>query len=60
MSLKIEVPATVLSEHGLAWHQVSPGADALVCSTPERAVLELCDDVSDVALIYEVDALCRP
>lgn len=51
--------AMVLSEQGLAWHQAAPGADALVCSTPERAMLELCDDVSDAALIYEVDALMQ-
>jgi hypothetical protein len=36
------------------------GADsALVCSTPERAMLELCDGVSDAALVYEADALMQ-
>lgn len=59
MSFAVEASATVLSEQGLAWHQAAPGADALVCSTPERAMLELCDDVSDAALIYEVDALMQ-
>ncbi len=59
MSFAVEAPATVLSEHGLAWHQAAPGADALVCSASERAMLELCDEVSDAALIYEVDALMQ-
>ncbi|MCA8016775.1 type IV toxin-antitoxin system AbiEi family antitoxin domain-containing protein, partial [Burkholderia vietnamiensis] len=44
---------------GGAWYQAAPGADALVCSTPERAMLELCADASDAALIYEVDALMQ-
>ncbi len=30
---------------------------ALVCSTPERAMPELCDSVSDAAGVYEADAL---
>jgi hypothetical protein len=54
-----EVPEKTLSEQGLAWHRAAPSADALVCSTPERAMLELCDGVSDAALIYEVDALMQ-
>ncbi|WP_028208474.1 type IV toxin-antitoxin system AbiEi family antitoxin domain-containing protein [Paraburkholderia nodosa] len=59
VSLTVEVSATVLSEQGLAWHQAAPGTDALVCSAPERAMLELCDNVSDAALVYEVDALMQ-
>ncbi len=54
-----EVSESVLSGQGLAWHRVSSGADALVCSTPERAMLELCDGVSDAALVYEADALMQ-
>jgi hypothetical protein len=57
--LAVDVPATALSEQGVAWHQAAAGADALVCSSPERAMLELCDDVSDAAVIYEVDALMQ-
>ncbi|WP_213228507.1 type IV toxin-antitoxin system AbiEi family antitoxin domain-containing protein [Caballeronia sp. NK8] len=59
VSLTVEVPEIALSEQGVAWYQAAPGADALVCSTPERAMLELCADASDAALIYEVDALMQ-
>ncbi|PMS23714.1 hypothetical protein C0Z18_00590 [Trinickia dabaoshanensis] len=59
VSFTVDVPATALSDQGLAWYQAAPGSDALVCSSPERAMLELCDDVSDAALIYEVDALMQ-
>ena len=48
-----------LSEQGLAWHQAAPGTDALVCSTPERAMLELCDGVAGATLVYEADALMQ-
>ena len=54
-----DVSEKALTESGLAWHSVSPGVDALVCSTPERAMLELCDGVSDAALVYEADALMQ-
>lgn len=54
-----EVSEKTLSEQGLTWHRASSSADALVCSTPERAVLELCDAVSDAVLVYEVDALMQ-
>lgn len=54
-----EVSETALSEQGLAWHRAGSGSDALVCSTPERAMLELCDGVSDAAGVYEADALMQ-
>ncbi|CAD0333727.1 type IV toxin-antitoxin system AbiEi family antitoxin [Xanthomonas hortorum pv. gardneri] len=54
-----EVSEKELSEAGLAWHSAAPGTDALVCSTPERAMLELCDGVSDAAGVYEADALMQ-
>ncbi|WP_197346483.1 type IV toxin-antitoxin system AbiEi family antitoxin domain-containing protein [Ralstonia pseudosolanacearum] len=55
-----EVSESALAEQGLAWHRVtSAGTDALVCSTPERAMLELCDGVSEAALVYEADALMQ-
>jgi hypothetical protein len=59
VSVTAEVSEKALSEVGLAWHSAVPGTDALVCSTPERAILELCDDVTDAALVYEVDALMQ-
>lgn len=54
-----EVSESALSGHGLTWYPVGPGTDALVCSTPERAMLELCDAVSDAARVYEADALMQ-
>lgn len=54
-----DVPEKTLSEQGLAWYQAAPGTDAVVCSTPERAMLELCDAVAGAALVYEVDALMQ-
>lgn len=59
VSVTAEVSETALSEAGLAWHSAAPGVDALVCSAPERAMLELCDGVSDAALAYEADALMQ-
>lgn len=54
-----EVSEKALSEVGLDWHSAASGVDALVCSTPERAMLELCDGVSDAAEVYEADALMQ-
>ena len=59
LSFAAEMPKEELSEHGLGWHQVASSHDALVCSTPERAILELCDSVMDASLVYEVDALMQ-
>ena len=59
VSFTDEVSEKTLSEQGLAWHRAGSGADALVCSTPERAMLELCDGVSDAAGVYEADALMQ-
>ncbi|MFT0849945.1 type IV toxin-antitoxin system AbiEi family antitoxin domain-containing protein [Achromobacter sp. F4_2707] len=54
-----EMSEEMMSEHGLAWHQITSSTDALVCSTPERAILELCHSVTDATLVYEVDALMQ-
>lgn len=59
VSFAVEMSESELAEQGLARHQGGAGADALVCSTPERAMLELCDGVSDAALVYEADALMQ-
>jgi len=59
VSFTEEVPEKLLSDHGLHWYQEASGAEALVCSTPERAMLELCAGVSNAALIYEVDSLMQ-
>lgn len=54
-----DLPEQALLDHGLTWHEISPGTDALACATPERAMLELCDGVANAALVYEVDALMQ-
>ena len=59
LSFAAGVSEKTLSEQGLAWHQAAPGSDALVCSTPERAMLELCDGIADATLVYEADALLQ-
>jgi hypothetical protein len=59
MMFTVEVSEKTLSEQGLGWYRAAPGTDALVCSASERAMLELCDGVSDAALVYEVDALMQ-
>ncbi|MFB8922215.1 type IV toxin-antitoxin system AbiEi family antitoxin domain-containing protein [Xanthomonas arboricola pv. juglandis] len=59
VSFTAKVSEKALSEAGLAWHSAAPGVDALVCATPERAMLELCDGVSEAAGVYEADALMQ-
>lgn len=59
LSFTEEVSEKALLEQGLAWHQAGPGTDALVSSTPERAMLELCAGVSDAAGVHEADALMQ-
>lgn len=59
VSVTADVSDKALSEAGLAWYSAAPGTDALICSMPERAMLELCDSVSDAAGVYEADALMQ-
>lgn len=54
-----ELSELALYDLGLQWYQAAPGADALICSTAERGMLELCAGVSNAALVYEVDALMQ-
>lgn len=54
-----EMPEKALLDQGLAWQETNSGTDALACSTPERAMLEMCDGVTDAALVYEADALMQ-
>src|SRR5690606_24808539 len=56
MPFTAETAESDLTQQGLTWYQAG---SALVCSMPERAMLELCDGVSDAALVYEVDALMQ-
>lgn len=59
LSLTDDVSEKALSDAGLVRYSAASGADALVCARPERAMLELCDGVSDAALVYEADALMQ-
>lgn len=53
-----ETTDQVLLDQGLERREAVPSG-VLVCSTPERAMLELCNEVSDAAGVYEVDALMQ-
>ena len=54
-----EMSEKMLAERGLTLYRAGSIADALVCAAPERAMLELCDGVSDAAQVYEADALMQ-
>ena len=48
-----------LLEQGLKRQEMLSGAGTIVCSTPERAILELCDSPTCAAMVYEADALMQ-
>lgn len=48
-----------LRAYGLLRHEMESGTLGLVCSMPERAMLELCAGVTDAAGVYEADALMQ-
>lgn len=48
-----------LLEQGLKRQEMLSGAGTIVCSTPERAILELCDGPPSAALVYEADTLMQ-
>ncbi|MFB9866881.1 type IV toxin-antitoxin system AbiEi family antitoxin domain-containing protein [Vreelandella sulfidaeris] len=48
-----------LLEQGLKRQEVLSGVGSIVCSTPERAILELCDGSPSAALVYEADTLMQ-
>src|SRR3990167_5156993 len=48
-----------LRAFGLEWVDADGDLGRIVFSTPERALLELCDGVSDASLVYGVDALMQ-
>lgn len=54
-----ETPDRELLEQGLERREADSGLAVIVCSTPERAMLELCDGPPSAALIYEADALMQ-
>ncbi len=54
-----ETPERQLLDQGLARRETDSGLEGIVCSTPERAMLELCDGPPGAALVYEADALMQ-
>lgn len=54
-----ETTDEALRAFGLEWVDADGDLGRVVFSTPERALLELCDGVSDASLVYEVDALMQ-
>jgi len=58
LPLTDETSDQTLLDQGLERREAAPSG-MLVCSTPERAMLELCDEASDASGVYEVDALMQ-
>ncbi|MCG5516970.1 MULTISPECIES: type IV toxin-antitoxin system AbiEi family antitoxin domain-containing protein [unclassified Ectothiorhodospira] len=58
LPLTDETSDQALLDQGLERREAAPSG-MLVCSTPERAMLELCDEASDASGVYEVDALMQ-
>ena len=54
-----DVPEQALLDQGLVRRESAQGVESIVCSTPERAILELCDEPPDAQLVYEADALMQ-
>ena len=55
----VETPDNVLRDQGLERHEVLSGLEPIVCSTPERAILELCDGPTGAGLVYEADSIMQ-
>jgi len=58
LSFTDETSDQALLDQGLERREAAPSG-VLVCSTPERAMLELCGEASDASGVYEVDALMQ-
>lgn len=59
LSFKADMDDEALRNLGLEWVDADGDRGRIVVATPERAILELCDGVSDASLVYEVDALMQ-
>jgi len=59
LSLGTDTPAATLNVQGLERVADDTSAAGVVFSTPERAMLELCDETPDSALVHEVNALMQ-
>lgn len=59
LSFDADTPGETLNAQGLERLTDGPGAVGIVFSMPERAMLELCDEPPDSALVYELDAIMQ-
>lgn len=59
LSFGTETLDTTLNAHGLERVADDSRATGVVFSTPERAILELCDDAQDSAQVHEADAIMQ-
>ncbi|MCY1410571.1 Transcriptional regulator, AbiEi antitoxin, Type IV TA system [compost metagenome] len=59
LSFKAGMTEETLRTLGLEWVDADGDRGRVVVAMPERALLELCDGVSDASLVYEVDALMQ-
>jgi len=57
LSFTDETTDQALLDQGLDRREATSGR--VVCSTPERAMLELCDEASDASGVYEADTLMQ-
>ncbi len=55
----VNTPDQALLDQGLQRLSLTAGLAPIVASSPERAMLELCDARTDAALVYELDALMQ-
>lgn len=59
LSFSADSPDATLNAQGLERVADDTGAAGVVFSSPERAILELCDETPDSALVHEVNALMQ-
>ena len=59
LSFNLDTSDAVLAAHGLERLAGDSRAAGPVCSTPERAILELCDAAADSPMVHEVNELLQ-
>lgn len=58
-SFSVGTPDTMLTAQGLERVADDTSAAGVVFSSPERAILELCDEITDGALVHEANAIMQ-
>jgi len=59
LAFSADTPDTTLNAQGLERVADDSRAAGVVFSTPERAILELCDETADSALVHELNAIMQ-